>query len=228
MSQKQKINVSKNEKGILRLFWTIQQTKELPRQGIILAGFKLNMVDTVAAHSFAVSILSYLLARELRKLYKRLDPLKVLEMAVFHDIGEALTGDVGRYIKWDAKEAWDKVEETAIEKLEREVNFKDNKNESWLQNLVISYNKRLFPYAWIVKVADSLDAAAQTNTEHTLKKTAGKTRNDRKLIYDLENVAKSYEEKGDLEEANFLRHLCNFFKVACKLIREGNIDRIYL
>jgi len=65
-------------KKILKVFLTLQWAKELPRQGFIAMGFKRNEADSVAAHSFSTSILSYFLAKQLQKEGEKIDPEKAL------------------------------------------------------------------------------------------------------------------------------------------------------
>ncbi len=216
--------MNEEQQGILNVFWTIQQTKELPRQGMILAGFKRNEVDTVGAHSYTVSVLAYLLAKYFVKKYPSfVNPVSTLEMAIFHDIGEALTGDVGRYVKWKAKKAWDKVEEEAVAELGVAVKLLGD----FLQEKVVSYNKRSFPDGWIVKVADSLDAVAQSYTSIWQRKGQGAwlTRNDKNLVKTIIEAANS---RTDNDERQFLEELCEFFKEACTSIREEKVERIHL
>ena len=226
MDEQESADFTKDFLGILDLFWTLQQTKELPRQGLILAGFKRHEVDTVAGHSYIVAILSYLIASVLKQRYKFVDTAEILKMAIFHDIGEALTGDVGRYVKWQAKEAWDKVEENAVKELSTSATFLSDSEGKSIIEIVEAYNERRFPSGWVVKVADSLDAAAQSHSSVWARKgaPAGLTRNDKKLI----DTLKAEAEKRSGDDAQLLLDLCTFFEEACCLIREEKLSRIIL
>lgn len=143
-------------KKILRVFLTLQWAKELPRQGFIAMGFKRNEADSVAAHSFSTALLSYFLAKQLKKEGEKIDPDKVLKMALVHDIGETIVGDVGTFVKGMAGGVFKNIEEEGVRAL---VDGLDSKEE--IIELVEEYNQRKSLEARIVKAADNLDALAQ-------------------------------------------------------------------
>jgi putative hydrolases of HD superfamily len=141
---------------ILELFLTIQVSKELPRQGFLYSGFKRNEADSVAAHSFSVAVFSYLLAKELKADGFDIDPDRVLKIAMFHDLGETITGDIGTYAKDLARNVFDKVEHQAFKILVR--NFKDKKE---LMGYFEDYQTPEILEAQVVKFVDTLDAFVQ-------------------------------------------------------------------
>lgn len=141
---------------ILELFLTIQVSKELPRQGFLYSGFKRNEADSVAAHSYTVAVFSYLLASELKEDGWQIDPDRVLKIALFHDMGETITGDIGTYAKDLARGVFDKVENQAFKILVR--NFKNKKE---LQGYFEDYQTPTILEAQIVKFVDTLDAFVQ-------------------------------------------------------------------
>ncbi len=143
-------------KKILQFFLTLQWTKELPRQGFIAMGFKRNEADSVAAHSFATALLAYFLAKELKKQGQKIDPDKVLKMALVHDIGETIVGDVGTFVKGMAKGVFKDIEEEGVRALVSDLDSKDE-----IIQLVSEYNGRKSLEARVCKVADNLDALAQ-------------------------------------------------------------------
>lgn len=143
-------------KKILKVFLTLQWTKELPRQGFIAMGFKRNEADSVAAHSFSTSLLAYFLAKQLKKEGVKIDCDKVLKMGLVHDIGETIVGDVGTFVKGMAKGVFKNIEEEGVKAL---VSGLDSKDE--IIKLVEEYNGRETLEARVVKVADNLDALAQ-------------------------------------------------------------------
>ncbi|MEM4397162.1 MAG: HD family hydrolase [Candidatus Woesearchaeota archaeon] len=142
--------------NILEIFLTVQVSKELPRQGFLYSGFKRNEADSVAAHSFSVSIFSYLLAKELKKEIKEIDPEKTLKIALFHDLGETITGDIGTYAKELARGVFDKVEFDAFSLLFRNIDYKEE-----MLSYFEEYQKLSSVEAQIVKFADALDAFVQ-------------------------------------------------------------------
>lgn len=143
-------------KKILKVFLTLQWAKELPRQGFIAMGFKRNEADSVAAHSFSTALLAYFLARQLQKEGKKVDPEKVLKMALFHDVGETIVGDVGTFVKGMAGGVFKHIEEEGVKAL---VEGLDSKEE--IIKLIEEYSKRQSLEARLVKAADNLDALAQ-------------------------------------------------------------------
>ncbi len=145
-----------NLKKILKFFLTLQWAKELPRQGFIAMGFKRNEADSVAAHSFSTCLLAYFLAKQLQKEGAKIDPEKTLKMALFHDVGETIVGDVGTFVKNMAGGVFKNIEEEGVKAL---VNELDSKEE--IIELVEEYNGRKSMEAIVVKAADNLDALAQ-------------------------------------------------------------------
>jgi len=143
-------------KKILKVFLTLQWTKELPRQGFIAMGFKRNEADSVAAHSFSTALLAYFLAKQLKKEGEKIDPDKVLKMGLVHDIGETIVGDVGTFVKGMAGGVFKNIEEEGVKAL-----VKGLDSEGEIIELVSEYNERETIEARVVKAADNLDALAQ-------------------------------------------------------------------
>ncbi|HLC37061.1 MAG TPA: HD domain-containing protein [archaeon] len=149
--------ISENElKNLLEVYLTLHHTKELPRQGFISHGFKRADADSVAAHSFSVASLAFLMALQLKKQGINIDENKVVKMALFHDIGEAITGDIGRMVKILAGGAIEEVEEKAFRAMIKNLSFK-----SYLLDLRKEYEERESVEAVLVKACDALDAIAQ-------------------------------------------------------------------
>jgi putative hydrolases of HD superfamily len=143
-------------KKILEVFLTLQVTKELPRQGFFYSGFKRNDADSVAAHSFNVGIFSYLLARELKESGLEIDPDRVLKIAVMHDTGESITGDVGTWVKTLAGGVFEEVEDKAVALL-----FRNLSDREELIAYYQEYKELKTIESQVVKFADVLDALAQ-------------------------------------------------------------------
>ena len=145
--------------NLLEIFLTVQVSKELPRQGFLYSGFKRAEADSVAAHSFSVCVLTYLLARELKEEGWKVNPDEALKIALMHDLGESITGDIGTYAKELARGIFDKVEVEAFRLLMR-----NTSNKKELTKYFNSYMDPKSLEAQIVKFADSLDAFAQAFT----------------------------------------------------------------
>lgn len=144
-------------KKILRVFLTLQWTKELPRQGFLFFGFKRNEVDSVAAHTYTVTLLAYFLAEQLKKEGRKINVEKVIKMGLLHDLGETIIGDIGQSAKQFAgPKIIHEVEERAIDTLLEELDFKEE-----LLKMAKEYNERKTLEAKLVKIADNLDGLAQ-------------------------------------------------------------------
>lgn len=70
---------------------TAFQLKGLPRTGWLDRGIPAEETESVADHSFGVALLAWLLAP------KELDRSRVVELALIHDLAEAITGDATPY-----------------------------------------------------------------------------------------------------------------------------------
>ncbi len=72
-------------------YFEISHLKQLFRQGWLSRGVSTDNCESVAEHSFGVTILAFLLADSH---YPDLDSIKVLRMALIHDFGEIYAGDI--------------------------------------------------------------------------------------------------------------------------------------
>ena len=158
---------NKQLKNMLEIFLMMQSTKELPRQGFIYEGFKRNDVDSVASHSYLVSVFSYLLARELRKEGVDIDPDKTLKIALFHDAGETITGDIGTMAKELARSTFNHIEKKAFTILMRNVSDLDE-----VQLYLDEYQALETLESQLVKVCDLLDALLQAQSNGSVNTTS--------------------------------------------------------
>ncbi|MDU4892798.1 MAG: HD domain-containing protein [Clostridium sp.] len=78
--------------------------------------------ESVAEHSWSLSLMAYFISDE----FPEADINKILQMCIFHDIGEAFTGDIPVFLKTDDHE----VEET------KQIN-------NWLNSLPAPYQSKL-------------------------------------------------------------------------------------
>ena len=121
--------------------------KEISRAGWINSGLK--NVESVAAHSWGVSYLALILMPE------GLDKEKILSMAIFHDLGEAIIGDITPDDEVTKQEKYD-LELNAIEELTKPIIGREK-----LINLWYEYEKNITSEAKFVKACDKLDMALQ-------------------------------------------------------------------
>ena len=83
--------INENENSMISLFLQYAQLKNLYRQGWLKRGVSRIDCETVADHSFGVALLGYTIAVEHRP---DLDPLKVMTLGLFHEVGEIYAGDI--------------------------------------------------------------------------------------------------------------------------------------
>lgn len=81
--------MANKKKDYLDFFKTVGKSKRLLRSGWIRE--KINDPESVAEHSFRVSVLAMVLSD---KLGYDLDKNKLIKMAILHDLGEVITGDI--------------------------------------------------------------------------------------------------------------------------------------
>lgn len=83
------IKMATRKADYLDFFKTVGESKRLLRSGWVRE--KINDPESVAEHSFRVSVLAMVLSD---KLGENLDKNKLIQMAILHDLGELITGDI--------------------------------------------------------------------------------------------------------------------------------------
>jgi putative hydrolases of HD superfamily len=76
---------------VLNSLSEILSLKSLFRQGWIQQGVSKDICESVADHSFSTAMTAWILAMEY---FPELDALKVLQLAMIHEIGEIYAGDI--------------------------------------------------------------------------------------------------------------------------------------
>ncbi|PWT79638.1 MAG: oxetanocin [Acidobacteria bacterium] len=134
----------------------LQRLKRLDRTGWSLRGLPAG-TESVAAHSFGVSVTAMLLADELASKGLDIDVEQVLRMAILHDWAEARVGDMPRtaatYFGVEARKA---AESAALADI-----VKSLKSRAQYQSLHESYEERKTLEARLVKAADVIDLLVQ-------------------------------------------------------------------
>lgn len=126
------------------------ELKLLPRAGWTRYPIPAEEVESVAAHSYGVALLAMLFCP------KGLDRLKVLEMALVHDLAEVATGDLTPHdgVEPEWKEA---RERDALRQLTARLPDAER-----LCSLAREYQQGMSPEARWVKASDKLDMALQS------------------------------------------------------------------
>lgn len=116
--------------------------------------------DRVAAHSWRMAVMLIFLAPYLKK---DINLLKVLKLAIIHDLPEAIVGDQPYFkhmFNEDARLAKEKKEKQAILKINSQLPFV-NKDE--LLQLWEEYEARISYEAKVVRAIDKIEAQIQHN-----------------------------------------------------------------
>src|SRR4051794_21700388 len=131
----------------------LQRLKRLDRTGWVLRGFA-NGTESVAAHSFGVSITAMLLADELLRQGVAIDVEKILRLALLHDWAEARVGDMPRTATmYFGSEARKQAETAAF----RDLTAPIDERGALYAKLYHEYEERSTLEARLVKAADVID-----------------------------------------------------------------------
>ncbi len=161
---------------ILGLWKTLYHLKSIPRTGWVDRGIPAAEAETVADHSFFTMLIAWVVAHD----DTSLDAEKVLQLALIHDVAEAIAGDIPPYdpedIPTDAQERRaffavrrNRTPENKARKdaLEQEATDKilamlpDSILPVW-QGLWREYEEQITPEARLVKQVDKLEVFIQS------------------------------------------------------------------
>ncbi len=139
---------------IIDVFFKILKLKSLFRQGWLKNGINKDKCETVADHSFGTALLSWLFAHEY---FPELNEEKVLKLALIHEMGEIIVGDITPAEKISDNKKYN-MELNAV----REV-FKDlNDSEFWI-NLWIEFEDEATPESRFLKIMDKVEMGLQAS-----------------------------------------------------------------
>jgi putative hydrolase of HD superfamily len=135
----------------------LQRLKRLDRTGWTLRGLP-NGTESVASHSFGVSITAMMLADEINSRGLQLNMERVLRMALLHDWSETRVGDMPRTATHYFGDAARKLAE---HRAFADIVAGAGTAESEYQKLYDDYEQRQSVEARIVKAADVIDLLVQ-------------------------------------------------------------------
>lgn len=143
--------------SMLRTLIELQRLKRLDRTGWTLRGLA-NSTESVAAHSFGVSVAAMLLADEIKARGTEVDTEKILRMALLHDWAETRVGDMPKTaVSYFGSEARQKAELAAF----ADVIANAGAASQSYRALYEEYEARASLEARIVKAADVVDLLVQ-------------------------------------------------------------------
>ena len=146
-----------NSTPLIEVWYEIIQLKQLYRQGWIQRGIDPASCETVAEHTFGNAMLCMMMLPR----HPELDALRVLMMALVHDVGEAYVGDITPHDNVPAEEKQAR-ETAAIDKILGKLPHGENLIAVWEE-----YEAQETPEAKFVKQIDRLEFAMQASVyEH--------------------------------------------------------------
>ncbi|MHA1124837.1 MAG: HD domain-containing protein [Candidatus Heimdallarchaeota archaeon] len=106
---------------ILEFFRETIRLKRMPRSGWIYSGIPLTEVESVADHSFMVSLVALILGLQEQKNGNQVDLEKVLIMSLIHDLSESVSQDIDRRVRKFSPKKYDDfkkdLDKKALEKI---------------------------------------------------------------------------------------------------------------
>ncbi|MBE6332960.1 MAG: HD domain-containing protein [Bacteroidales bacterium] len=138
-----------NPKDFLDILHVAERLKDTPRHCTTSKG----RVESVAEHSWRVSLMAFLLKRE----FPEADISKVVNMCLIHDLGECFTGDIPTFLKTDA----DRDVEDSL--LDRWVQTLPNGISDDMRALYAEMAEQKTLEAKLYKALDKLEAVIQHN-----------------------------------------------------------------
>lgn len=81
-------------KNLTDLFKILELMRSQPQYGYVLAGIKQDDLSNLAEHHFLVTFIAWQIVSHLRHYGAGINIQKVLELALVHDLGELLGGDI--------------------------------------------------------------------------------------------------------------------------------------
>ena len=109
--------------------------------------------ESVAEHTYRLLVFAWLVRDE----FPELDMGRVMELALFHDMGEAVTGDIPAFEKTGEDE---RTEEEALEQI---ASFLPGKRGEALRGIFREMAQKTTPEARLVNAMDKLEALIQHN-----------------------------------------------------------------
>src|SRR5215475_8767710 len=143
--------------GLISFLAEFMRLKSVPRIGWLLRGVR--DVESVAAHSFGVAVISMLLADRARARGVEVNVERLLRMALLHDMTETRTGDLPSTIK----RYFDKASiKAADESIAKEIFTELGDLSGPYLELWSDYEHRISIESRLVKAADKLDLLVQS------------------------------------------------------------------
>jgi len=188
--------------NLVSFLQALSDLKSIPRSGWLSHRISLQDVESVADHSFSVSVLCIVLANFELKKGRRINLERILKMALLHDLAEVLTFDISKsyleYLGTQGTKVKNEIEKAASSHLSKAMkSFGLSKDYESLCN---EYLRHSTIEAKIVHAADSLDILLQvTNLERRGYSEI--------MIHDLWEKTSATLAKSKLQSAQRVQHI---------------------
>jgi putative hydrolase of HD superfamily len=143
--------------GMLGTLLELQRLKRLDRTGWTLRGLP-NGTESVAAHSFGVSVTAMMLADEIKARGETIDVERVLRMALIHDWAETRVGDMPK-----TATAYFGADVRKQAELRAFGDIVNGDGKSGYEGLYEDYERRNSLEARLVKAADIIDLLVEAH-----------------------------------------------------------------
>ncbi|MFT4037062.1 MAG: HD domain-containing protein [Thermomicrobiales bacterium] len=174
--------------GLLELARQAQRLKQVARQGWLDRGVPAADVESVADHSFGVALLAWLAALTAQSAGEAIDPTRVLQLAIIHDLPEAVIGDWTPY-------AGDAIP-TGADAAARAV-FLDQRQTRSPER---SAAKRAAEHAAIEALADALPQAAASPLRDLWAELAAGTSQEARFLKQVDRLETYLQSRAYLEQ----------------------------
>ncbi len=105
----------------MKLWHLLEGLANLVRTGWMQRGVPPAIGETVSLHSFYAATIALEIGERLKKNGIKVDPLKASAIALTHDIGEALVGDMPKWSTDRIKEVKERLEVEALNSMDLEI-----------------------------------------------------------------------------------------------------------
>ncbi len=147
--------------NLINIFLKFGKLKNVPRTGWLLRGVKRQFVESVAEHVARTAFISMVLSDKLTNKGIKLDRYKVVEMALLHDISEAMLLDIDKEVASIVGKDFKEKAERRIENfILKEID--PNLGKMYL-DLLSEYHDVDCVEAEIVKISDKLETLVQAS-----------------------------------------------------------------
>ncbi|MCK5299244.1 MAG: HD family hydrolase [Candidatus Heimdallarchaeota archaeon] len=149
---------------ILSFLQEALRLKRMVRSGWIYSGVSKTDTESVADHSYMITLLTLILAVKEKEKGKNIDIEKALVMAILHDLPESVSQDLDRRIRKYSPKKYDEFKsDLDMEAIKHLFDNLPGKTRDYLLEIFQEFHAKKSPEARIVLEADRLETILQMN-----------------------------------------------------------------